>query len=137
MKLIFMKGCNSGFGNRLAQRLNQMGFRVYATVRNTDSSEAKELKTKATFAEKMIVLQMNVTNDSEVNEVYERVKTDLQSSDHQLWAVVNNAGILSCCPLEWGSLDTYRQLFEVNVFGTVRVTRVFLPLIKASKGMSL
>ena len=112
-----------------------MGFRVYATVHSTDSPGAKEMKMKAEFPEQMIVMQMNVTNDNEVNEVYGRVKTDLQSSDHQLWAVVNNAAISSFGPLEWGSLDTYRQLFEVNVFGTVRVTRVFLPLIKASKGV--
>ena len=67
----------------------------------------------------------------------EKVKNDLKKSDHVLWAVVNNAGIATFGPLEWGSIDTYRQLFEVNVFGTVRVTRVFLPLIKASKGKCL
>ena len=132
-----MKGCGSGFGHRLAQRLNQMGFRVYATVLNTNSRGAVELKTSAIFAEQMIVLQMNVTNDREVNEVYGRVKTDLQNSGHQLWAVVNNAGIFALAPLEWGSFETYRQLFEVNVFGTVRVTRVFLPLLKASQGKCL
>ena len=90
----------------MAQRLNQMGFRVYATVLSTDSSGAKELETNAIFAKQMIILQMNVTNDREVNEVYGRVKTDLQSSGHQLWAVVNNAGITTFGPLEWGSLDT-------------------------------
>ena len=111
-----------------------MGFKVYATVLNTDSPGAQELKTNAIFADKMIVLKMNVTNDTEVNEVYENVKKDVESSALVLWAVVNNAGVLTTAPLEWGSLNTYRQLFEVNVFGTVRVTRVFLPLIKTSKG---
>ena len=51
-----MKGCDSGFGNRLAQRLNQMGFRVYATVLSTDSTGAEQLKAKAIFEEQMIVL---------------------------------------------------------------------------------
>ena len=119
----------------MAQRLNQMGFRVYATVLKADSPRAEELKTSATFADKMIVFQMDVTNDSEVNEVYERVRDDLQRSGHQLWSVVNNAGAFLFCPLDWGTVDTYRNIFEVNVFGTVGVTRVFLPLIRASKGI--
>src|ERR1700712_1709656 len=103
-----------------------MRFRVYATVLNTDSEGAQELASNPSFADKVVVLQMDVTKDENVNEVYEKVKKDLESSDHVLWAVVNNAGIMTTALLEWGSLDTYRQAFEVNVFGTVRVTRVFL-----------
>ena len=110
-----------------------MGFRVYATVLSTSSKGAQELESE--FADKVVVLQMDVTNDDEVKQVYESVKKDLESSGHVLWAVVNNAAIFIASLLEWGSLDTYRQQFEVNVFGTVRVTRVFLPLIRASKGI--
>ncbi|CAG2182651.1 unnamed protein product, partial [Oppiella nova] len=47
--------------------------------------------------------------------------------------VVNNAGIATVGPLEWGSMDDYHRVFAVNTFGGVRVTRTFLPLIKASK----
>ena len=77
---------------------------------------------------------MDVTNDGDVLQVYEKVKQDLERSGHQLWAVVNNAGINSLAPLEWGSIDNYYKHFEVMVFGTVRVTRVFLPLVRTSKG---
>ena len=130
-------GCDSGFGNRLAQRLSEMGFKVYATVLSKTSEGAQHLQTNPDFVDKIIVLQMDVTNDPEVKEVYEKVKQDLQTCGQVLWAVVNNAGILSPSLLEWGTLDTYRSTFDINVFGVVRVTEVFLPLIKASKGMKI
>ena len=112
-----------------------MGFRVYATVFSTDSPGVQDLKNDSVIAEKMIILQMNVTKDSDVHEVYEKVKRDLQNSRHVLWAVVNNAGINSSCPLEWGTMDNYYKQFEVNLFGVVRVTRVFLPLLRLCKGI--
>ena len=37
-------------------------------------------------------------------------------------------------PLEWLSQAHITQLFDVNVFGMCRVTRVFLPLIKRGGG---
>ena len=118
----------------MAQKLSQMGFKVYATVLSTTSEGAQELISNPLFENKIIVLQMDVTKDSDVSDVYHQIKNDLEKSGDVLWAVVNNAGILTCAPLEWGSFHRNRQLFEVNVFGTVRVTRVFLPLIRESKG---
>ena len=35
---------------------------------------------------------------------------------------------------EWGSIDNIKSVFDVNVFGVIRVTREFLPLIRKSKG---
>ena len=80
---------------------------------------------------------MDVTNDEEVMKTYEEVKNDLNRNQEELWAVVNNAGIGSFGPIDWGTLDTYKNVFDVNTFGTVRVTRTFLPLIRKSKGKSL
>ena len=77
---------------------------------------------------------MDVTNDDNVRKVYRQVSKDLDHNGDKLWAVVNNAGRFAFGHIEWGTLDTYNQVFNVNVFGTVRVTRTFLPLIKKSKG---
>ena len=119
----------------MAHRLNQIAFKVYATVLSAHSSGAQELGINADFRDKMVVLQMDVTNDSEVKGVLFKIKSDLQSSGDVLWAVVNNAGVFPVGPLDWGSIDSFRKVFEVNVFGAVRVTRVFLELIKYSKGI--
>lgn len=36
--------------------------------------------------------------------------------------------------VEFSPLDEYRRLAEVNLFGLVRVTKKFIPLIRKSKG---
>jgi len=52
-----------------------------------------------------------------------------------LWAVVNNAGILqSLGPLDWRTVDDYRRHCDVNLFGLIDVTMTFLPLVKKTRG---
>jgi len=48
--------------------------------------------------------------------------------------VVNNAGISTFGEVEFTSMDTYKQVSEVNLWGTIRVTKAFLPLIRRAKG---
>ena len=80
-------------------------------------------------------MRMDVTNEQEVKSVYEEIKTDLQQNSEELWAVVNNAGILTLGPIDWGTTEAFETVFDVNTLGTVRVTRTFLPLIRQSKGL--
>lgn len=51
-----------------------------------------------------------------------------------LWGLVNNAGVSTFGEVEFASLDNYKKVAEVNLWGTVRVTKAFLPLIRRAKG---
>ncbi|XP_042300425.1 D-beta-hydroxybutyrate dehydrogenase, mitochondrial-like, partial [Sceloporus undulatus] len=51
-----------------------------------------------------------------------------------LWGLVNNAGVASFGNVEFTSLERYQQVAEVNLWGTVRVTKAFLPLIRKARG---
>ncbi|ELW50935.1 D-beta-hydroxybutyrate dehydrogenase, mitochondrial [Tupaia chinensis] len=51
-----------------------------------------------------------------------------------MWGLVNNAGISTFGEVEFTSMDTYKQVAEVNLWGTVRMTKSFLPLIRRAKG---
>lgn len=51
-----------------------------------------------------------------------------------LWALVNNAGISAFGDIELLSLDTYKDVMNVNLVGTLRITKACLPLIRAAKG---
>lgn len=57
--------------------------------------------------------------------------------DPGLWAVVNNAGVSTFGEVEFTSMDTYKQVSEVNLWGTIRVTKAVLPLIRKAKGQQL
>lgn len=54
-----------------------------------------------------------------------------------LWAVVNNAGMSTFGEVEFTSMDTYKQVSEVNLWGTIRVTKAVLPLIRRAKGQQM
>lgn len=51
-----------------------------------------------------------------------------------LWSVVNNAGIAQSGELDWTPTEDLVRVHQVNTFGTVRVSKAFLPLLKKSKG---
>lgn len=53
-----------------------------------------------------------------------------------MWGLVNNAGISTFGEVEFTSMETYKEVAEVNLWGTVRMTKSFLPLIRRAKGES-
>ncbi len=51
-----------------------------------------------------------------------------------LWACVNNAGLTRMGEVEMLPVEDFQYVLDVNIFGTVRVTKAFIPLIRQSKG---
>ena len=78
---------------------------------------------------------MDVTNQTQIDKTFDFVYKDLKKCGHQLWSIVNNAGICYTGLLEWGTFDDCFKLFDINVFGAIRVTRKFIPLLRQSKGL--
>ncbi|GBN92043.1 Estradiol 17-beta-dehydrogenase 2, partial [Araneus ventricosus] len=123
-------GCDTGFGNALAKRLDSKGFHVFATCLFPTGAGAMDLK--ASCSNRLHVLYMDVTKDESVKKAFEYVKEHLGSS--KLWAVVNNAGILKGFSVDFSSVDDFRDCIDVNFLGSVRVTKAFLPLLRQTKG---
>ena len=48
--------------------------------------------------------------------------------------MVNNAGISYLAEVEMTPESIFRRVLEVNLFGTIRVTKKFLPLVKRAQG---
>ena len=51
-----------------------------------------------------------------------------------MWAVVNNAGYMSIGPIEWYKMEDFRKMADVNLWGLIEVTKIFLPLVKKAEG---
>ena len=122
-------GANKGIGLEIARGLGRLGHRVWVGSRDLDRGEAAaaELRGEGLDAR---VLHVDVTDDASVA----RAADALAKETDRLDALVNNAGIST----GWGppSQDTIanvRAIYEVNVFGAIRATHAFLPLLKASK----
>ncbi|XP_033749157.1 17-beta-hydroxysteroid dehydrogenase type 6-like [Pecten maximus] len=129
-KAVIITGCDSGFGNSLAMRLDKLGFSVFAGCLAPSREGARKLEEDSSGRIK--VMELNVTDDFHVRSAVRFVKENL--GDNTLWACVNNAGIAVFQEIEWCSVIQFQQIMDVNVIGVVRVTKAFLPLIRASKG---
>lgn len=99
-------------------------------------TSAQSLIANSRFENKIKVIKMDVTSDEEVNNAYKQICDDLKLREEKLWAVINNAGISMIGPVDWGTFELYKNVFEVNIFGMARVSRTFLPLIRESRGNS-
>ena len=52
-----------------------------------------------------------------------------------LWGLLNNAGIFGALgPPEWHTIDDYKAVAAVNLYGLIDVTVTFLPLVKMARG---
>ncbi|XP_070566709.1 retinol dehydrogenase 7-like isoform X2 [Ptychodera flava] len=129
-KYVLITGCDTGFGNLLAQRLDRRGFQVIATCLTEEGQG--NLRTQT--SERLQTVHMDVTSDESIRRAFQEVKKMLPE-DTGLWGLVNNAGVTAVGgPCDWHRREHYQKCFDVNVFGLVDVTIVFLPLIKKAQG---
>uniref|UniRef100_UPI00398EE2EC 17-beta-hydroxysteroid dehydrogenase type 2-like isoform X2 n=1 Tax=Pristiophorus japonicus TaxID=55135 RepID=UPI00398EE2EC len=126
-----ISGCDSGFGHALAKYLDRLGFTVFAGVLHLDGAGAEDLKTGG--SDRLTVLQLDITSTEQIAKTFAQVKAQLKNRG--LWGVVNNAGVLEfVADAELLPMNTYRRCMEVNYFGAVELTKMFLPLLRQAKG---
>uniref|UniRef100_A0A8C6W7L6 Estradiol 17-beta-dehydrogenase 2 n=1 Tax=Nannospalax galili TaxID=1026970 RepID=A0A8C6W7L6_NANGA len=130
-KAVLVTGTDSGFGHGLAKQLDKLGFTVFAGVLDERGPGAEELR--KTCSKRLLVLQMDITKLEQIKDAHSKVLEKTQ--DTGLWALVNNAGVFHL-PIdgELIPMSSYRKCMAVNFFGAVEVTKVFLPLLRKSKG---
>ncbi|GIX96165.1 estradiol 17-beta-dehydrogenase 2 [Caerostris extrusa] len=129
-KAVLITGCDTGFGNGIARKLDAEGFHVFATCLNPSGPGATQLNKET--SERLKILEMDVTSDERVQKAVEFVKENLGKC--KLWAVVNNAGVFKGISVELSNIQDFKDCLEVNVIGHVRVTKAFLPLLRKSQG---
>ena len=85
-----------------------------------------------------VVLTVDVTKQEMIDAALKEVEDQLKEKKLALYGLVNNAGInVTGGPMEWNSPEMVEKQLNVNTMGVVRVTRSFLPLIRAAKGICL
>ena len=123
-KAILITGATTGIGRLAAETLAKEGFFVYAGARKQKDLDALN-KIKNVQA-----IRLDVTIQDEVNAAVETIR----EAGRGLYGLVNNAGVASGGPLIEIDEADVRWLFDVNVFGVLKVTQAFAPLIINSKG---
>ena len=110
-------GAGSGIGLAVAAEALARGARVAAL--DVDPSRAPDGALR---------LAANVTADEEVVRAVNEAAAAMSGID----VVINNAGIGAQGTVEANPIDEWQRVFDVNVFGMVRVSRASLPYLRRS-----
>ena len=123
-KAILITGASTGIGRLATETLAKEGYFVYAGARKQkDIDELNKIKN-------VQAVRLDVTIQEDVNAAVETIR----KAGRGLYGLVNNAGVASGGPLIEIDESNVRWLFDVNVFGVLKVTQAFAPLIIDSKG---
>jgi NADP-dependent 3-hydroxy acid dehydrogenase YdfG len=112
-------GASSGIGAATARALAKAGFEVVAAARRLERLEplAEEIGGR--------VLRLDVTDQKSVDALVEAVP--------EASVLVNNAGgALGLGPVGEADEEQWREMYETNVLGVMRVTRALLPALERS-----
>ncbi len=105
--------------------LAELGATVAIAARREDRLKALAEKIAANGG-KALPIVTDITNETQVNQLVERVIKELGHLD----ILVNNAGIAFLGTIENGNPADWRTSFEVNVLGVLYATHAALPFFK-------
>jgi len=111
-------GASSGIGRAASVAFIEAGFEVVGTSRNASG---------VTVRDGVTLLDLDVASDESVTAVVQQVIDRYGRLD----VLVNNAGIGSAGAAEEHSVAQTQRIFDINVFGLVRMTKAVLPHMRA------
>lgn len=125
---VLITGASTGIGQTCALYLDKLGFTVFAGIRK--ESDAEFLKRQA--SNKLIPVFIDVTDRNSILDAVETISNAVGNGG--LHGLVNNAGIVVAGPLLFLPIEQLRKQLDVNVLGSIAVTRNFFPLLRKENG---
>lgn len=127
-KVIVITGTSTGFGSLMVKTFAEEGNIVIATMRGLNGKNAEAGK-KLAAINNVDVLDLDVSNDESVRAAINEVLNRYGRID----VLINNAAIQGSGLLEAYSLEQVQKIFNVNVFGVLRLYREVLPAMRLAK----
>ena len=118
MKTILITGCSSGYGLETARLFHQKGWHVVATMRIPNPDVLAP-------AERLQVVALDVTRADSIEQAL--------ALAGPIDVLVNNAGIGLFGAFEATPMETVRDIFETNTFGTMAMTQAVVPQFRARR----
>ncbi|HEY8999979.1 MAG TPA: SDR family NAD(P)-dependent oxidoreductase [Mucilaginibacter sp.] len=120
-KVWFITGGNKGIGAAIVKEALANGYNVVAAARNIYGA-------KETFGyhPNLLMVKLDITDDEQVTNA---VKSALDRFG-RIDVLVNNAGYGLLGYFEEMSETSIRKQFETNIFGTMKITRAILPVMR-------
>lgn len=112
-------GASGGIGEATARALHAAGYRVFGTSRRPSAGRSSGIE----------YLVCDVASDESVKAAVSQVLSRAGRID----LLVNNAGVGLVGGAEESSVEQAKSLFDVNVFGVIRMTNAVLPTMRRQR----
>jgi NAD(P)-dependent dehydrogenase (short-subunit alcohol dehydrogenase family) len=124
----FITGAATGIGKALVEKLDSEGWYCFAGY-NRQPPDAL----LAACSERTRAVQCNITDDASVASAFQEIAEAIGEGSLDL--LINNAASTGGAGggIENVDIDRFKALFEINLWGPVRVTQAALPLIRRSQ----
>lgn len=123
---VLITGCSQGgLAPAMANAFVARGFKVLATLR--DLSKAGDLAK----SNDVQILELDVTSQESIGKCVKAVE---KRTGGQLYGLVNNAGIMDVMPLLDSSIDEAKRIYDTNVWGMLRMSQAFAPMLIKANG---
>lgn len=120
-KAALVTGASSGIGEATVRALAAQGWTVFAVARRAERLAALEAETGA------VAIPADISEDDDVSRLLARV-TEAGGID----TLVNIAGgARGADAIGAASTEDWEWMYRVNVLGTMKLTRAFLPMLRA------
>jgi len=119
MKKVIITGTSRGIGYELVQLFTDAGYQVLALSRN-------ETLLSCMNTEGCTIFNFDITDSKDIKMVSNFVKENWKQVD----VLINNSGQLVNKPFSKTTIEDFKQVYDVNVFGAAALTKAMLPFMK-------
>ncbi|MEN3540368.1 SDR family NAD(P)-dependent oxidoreductase [Microbispora sp. ZYX-F-249] len=125
---VLITGANKGLGFEAARRLGEKGWTVFLGSRDEGRGEAAAGRLTAAGVN-VVMVPLDVTSEASVAGAVRLVREHTERLD----VLINNAGAPGrrVAPAD-ATADEIHSVYDTNVYGPIRVTHAFLPLLRAA-----
>ena len=128
-KVALITGGSRGIGKATAEEFAKNGYNVaiiYKSHQEVAEKLAKTLSEK--YQTKVVAIETDISDETQINSL----KTQIEQEFSRLDILVNNAGIVFDKDFQDRTLADFQKTFEVNVFGTFLMSKIFGKMILAT-----
>ena len=131
-KVVIVSGIGPGLGGELAVEAARQGAKLVIAARTPEKLDGSEAEIRAEGLDNPVLkVPTDISDRSQCENLVEQTLAEYGRID----ALINSAynpGTFE--PIESADLDSWRGAFEVNLFGTMKLTQACIPVMKQQGG---